>query len=78
LVKNQGVNQSMPISIYLNGEHRTAREGQTILDLLHSLAIDPQRVAIEMDRRIVKQPNWAATELHEGARVEIVQFVGGG
>jgi thiamine biosynthesis protein ThiS len=68
----------MAISIYLNGEHHAASEGQTILDLLRSLEIDPQRVAIEMDRRIVKQPNWNLTELHEGAHVEIVQFVGGG
>jgi thiamine biosynthesis protein ThiS len=68
----------MAISIFLNGEPHTAREGQTILDLLVSLEIDPQRVAIELDRRIVKQPNWAATELRDGAEVEIVQFVGGG
>jgi thiamine biosynthesis protein ThiS len=68
----------MAISIYLNGEPRTATEGQTILELLRSLEIDPQRVAIEMDRRIVKQPNWGATELHDGAQLEIVQFVGGG
>jgi thiamine biosynthesis protein ThiS len=68
----------MAISIHLNGEPRSAREGQTILDLLRSLEIDPQRVAIELDRRIVKQPNWAATELRDGAEVEIVQFVGGG
>ena len=68
----------MSISIYLNGEPRTATKGQTILELLRSLEIDPQRVAIEMDRRIVKQPNWGSTELHEGAQVEIVQFVGGG
>ena len=68
----------MAISIVLNGEPHVAREGQTILDLLRSLEIDPQRVAIELDRRIVKQPRWAATELQDGAQVEIVQFVGGG
>ena len=68
----------MAISIFLNGEQHTAPEGQTILELLRSLEIEPQRVAIEMDRRIVKQPNWTATELHDGAQVEIVQFVGGG
>ncbi len=68
----------MAISILLNGEPHTAPEGQTILDLLRSLAIDPERVAVELDRRIVKQPNWGATELRDGAEVEIVQFVGGG
>jgi sulfur carrier protein len=68
----------MAISIFLNGEPHAAREGGTILDLLGALQIDPQRVAIELDRRIVKQPTWGATELRDGAEVEIVQFVGGG
>ena len=68
----------MAISIVLNGEARSAQEGQTILGLLRELGIDPARVAVELDRRIVKQPRWGETELRAGAQVEIVQFVGGG
>jgi thiamine biosynthesis protein ThiS len=68
----------MPIPIILNGEDRTVPEGQTILGLLHELRIDPARVAVELDRLIVKQPSWGATSLAPGARLEIVQFVGGG
>ena len=68
----------MPIDIVVNGEPRAASEGQTILDLLHQLELDPARVAVELDRRIVKQPLWAATSLSAGAQIEIVQFVGGG
>lgn len=68
----------MAISIVLNGEAHTAQAGQTVLDLLRSLQIDPERVAIEFDRRILKQPLWAETELRAGAEIEIVQFVGGG
>ena len=68
----------MPISIVLNGEPHSAEEGQTILDLLRALNLDPQRVAVEFDRRIVKQPLWAETPLRAGAQLEIVQFVGGG
>ncbi len=68
----------MPIQIIVNGEPRTVPDGETVLGLLHSLALDPARVAVEMDRRILKQPRWAATILADGARLEIVQFVGGG
>ena len=68
----------MPIDIVVNGESRAAVEGQTILDLLQLLELDPSRIAVELDRRIVKQPFWAATPLREGAQIEIVQFVGGG
>ena len=68
----------MPIEFLLNGEPRTAAPGQTVLELLHQLELDPTRVAIELDRRILKQPHWADTVLRPGAEVEIVQFVGGG
>lgn len=68
----------MPISISVNGEQRSAEEGQTILELLRQLQIDPARVAVELDRRIVKQPCWAETVVAAGAEIEIVQFVGGG
>jgi sulfur carrier protein len=74
----KGVNQFMPIEIVLNGETRTAPEGQTVLGLLQQLNIDPSRVAIELDRRILKQSFWAETVVSQGAEIEIVQFVGGG
>jgi thiamine biosynthesis protein ThiS len=68
----------MRIEFLLNGEPRTATQGQTVLELLHQLELDPTRVAVELDRRILKQPHWAETVLRPGAEVEIVQFVGGG
>jgi len=66
------------IEITVNGEPQTAPEGQTILGLLQDLELDPARVAVELDRRIVKQPSWRETILRTGSQLEIVQFVGGG
>ena len=66
------------IDLVVNGEPRTVGEGQTILGLLRELNLEPSRTAVELDRRIVKQPLWNETVLPPGARVEIVQFVGGG
>ena len=66
------------IEITVNGEPQTAPAGQTILGLLRQLELDPARVAVELDRKIVKQPFWPETTLRAGARLEIVQFVGGG
>jgi sulfur carrier protein len=70
--------QAMTIDIVLNGEPRTAREGQSVLSLLEELQLDPARVAVELDRRILKQRLWAETVLRPGAEIEVVQFVGGG
>ena len=66
------------IEITVNGEPQNAPQGQTILGLLQQLQLDPQRVAVELDRRIVKHPYWPETVLRPGAQLEIVQFVGGG
>ena len=66
------------IEITVNGEPQTAPEGLSILGLLQQLQLDPERVAVELDRRIVKQPYWTETVLRTGAQLEIVQFVGGG
>jgi sulfur carrier protein len=68
----------MSISILVNGEQHLTTEGKTILDLLQQLQIDPARVAVELDRRIVKQPRWPETVVADGSQIEIVQFVGGG
>ena len=67
-----------PISIVLNGETRAARAGDTISDLVRALELDPERLAVELDRRIVKRAQWPTTALPAGSTIEIVQFVGGG
>ncbi|MGD0015589.1 MAG: sulfur carrier protein ThiS [Bryobacteraceae bacterium] len=66
------------MQIEVNGERREAPEGETLLGLLESLGLDPGRVAVELDRVIVKPPEWGARRLYPGARLEIVHFVGGG
>jgi len=72
------VSTNLEIEVTLNGEPRALPPGQTIRQLLEALALDPARVAVELDRRIVKQHDWDTTEIAGGARLEIVQFVGGG
>jgi thiamine biosynthesis protein ThiS len=66
------------ITIVVNGEARQVCEGETIAGLVSILELDPERLAIELDRRIVKRAQWALTHLAAGAQLEIVQFVGGG
>ena len=66
------------VEIQVNGAARQVPAGQTVLGLLRDLQIEPSRVAVEMDCRIVKRTEWDALELRPGAAIEIVQFVGGG
>ncbi len=71
-------NTPVLIEITVNGESRTMPAGAAVQALLDALGIHGERVAVELNRRIVKRERWADTVLDAGARVEIVQFVGGG
>ena len=64
--------------ITLNGEPYDLEEPLSVADLLVRLAIDPRRVAVEHNLAILRRPLFAETLVHEGDRVEIVNFVGGG
>jgi thiamine biosynthesis protein ThiS len=66
------------IEIVLNGDRKEIPGGLDVLGLLQHLEIDPARVAVELNRAIVRQPDWALSQVENGAQVEIVQFVGGG
>lgn len=66
------------ISVQINGEERIIPAGLNIRSLVAHLGLDPGRVAVEMNRRLVRKPEWDATRVEEGAKLEIVTFVGGG
>ncbi len=70
--------QTEQIDIVVNGEARSAPAGLNITDLLCFLGITPDRVAVELNRAIVRKAEWESTLVAGGARLEIVQFVGGG
>jgi thiamine biosynthesis protein ThiS len=64
--------------ITLNGEPFELDSPLSVADLLMKLAIDPRRVAVEHNLSILKRHLFADTLVHEGDRIEIVNFVGGG
>jgi thiamine biosynthesis protein ThiS len=66
------------IAIVLNGESKQVAPGLSILDLLQSLNLPMERLAVEHNLKIVKRDHWNSQTLENGDKVEIVQFVGGG
>ena len=66
------------IEITVNGEAQRVAPGTTVGGLLEALDTPRERVAVELNRRVVRKADWAAAELAEGDRLEIVHFVGGG
>jgi thiamine biosynthesis protein ThiS len=66
------------MKIYLNGEAREFPGELTIDSLISALSLEPTRVAIELNRDVVRRGDWSQTVLRDEDRVEIVHFVGGG
>ena len=66
------------IALTVNGEAMQIPSGSTVADLLKTLALEPARVAVEHNLRVVPRAEHGAVRLNHGDRVEIVTFVGGG
>lgn len=65
------------MKIVVNGEEREMVGGASVTDLLGELKLTPDKVAIEVNRRLVRSDRYGEG-LKEGDVVEVVTFVGGG
>lgn len=64
--------------VEVNGESRDIPASITLAEFVEQLALAPERLAIELNRQVVRRVHWSQVTLNEGDRVEIVHFVGGG
>ena len=65
------------MNLKVNGDEREVPEGETVRSLVVRYNLKPEKVSIELNRRLVRS-NGYDTPLKEGDEVEIVTFVGGG
>ena len=65
------------MTVTVNGDARELPEGETVRSLVARYQLIPEKVAIELNRRLVRSDRYD-TPLKEGDQVEIVTFVGGG
>jgi thiamine biosynthesis protein ThiS len=66
------------LRVIVNGQDREVADGAAIADLISQLDLKPERVAVELNRNILRRVEWSNTTLKDGDKVEIVHFVGGG
>jgi len=64
--------------VYVNGESRELSGSPSLSELITQLELPVMRIAIELNRELVRRNDWSRTMLQEDDRVEIVHFVGGG
>ena len=69
------------MKLVINGETRAFEPTTrpfTLASLVEHLGMKSDRVAIELNRKIVHRDQWSDTKLADGDQLEIVHFVGGG
>ena len=64
--------------VYINGEGREFSSPLSLAQLIAELDLPPARIAVELNRTVVRRNEWGTTDLRDDDRIEIVHFVGGG
>ncbi|MFA5292568.1 MAG: sulfur carrier protein ThiS [Phycisphaerae bacterium] len=64
----------------INGEDKTFDGAlpETLKALLEFLSVNEATVVAEVDGRIIARGNFQKTTLHDGQKIELIRFVGGG
>jgi sulfur carrier protein len=66
--------------VLLNGSETELADGATVQAALESLDLPAagRGVAVAVDAEVVPRGQWDATELHDGARIEVLRAIQGG
>ncbi len=66
------------MQVTVNGETQELEQELTVAQLVESIQMNPQLVAVELNLTVLKRDRYAGTVLKEGDVVEVVHMVGGG
>ena len=66
------------IKITVNGKQMTVKLKFSVKNLIDKLKLPINKVAIEINRKIVNKKNIKTIFLKSGDKIEVVHFIGGG
>jgi len=66
------------LRVYVNGEAKELSDHISLAELITQLNLPAGRIAVELNRNVVRRNDWSTTMLADGDSLEIVHFVGGG
>jgi sulfur carrier protein len=70
--------QAGMVEVTVNGERRRIPSDQTVAAMLSWLELPAERVAVELNKQIVRKRDWEQTPVPPASHIEVVEFVGGG
>lgn len=66
------------MTIVINGEERKVPDDVCLGEILRLFALPAQRIAVELNRNVVRRTDWDNIRIASDDRIEIIHFVGGG
>lgn len=66
------------MNLRINGDDREVVDHLSLKELITLLDLTPERIAIELNQKVVRRAQWPSTVLKDNDQIEIVHFVGGG
>ncbi len=66
------------MNVIVNGEKKEIPAGADLEVLIKHLSLPSKRIAIELNKEVVRRRDWEAIKLNEADKIEVVHFVGGG
>jgi thiamine biosynthesis protein ThiS len=66
------------MKVFINGEKKEITKQFNLLELLKEFTLPQERIAIELNREVVRKKDWENITIKDADKIEIVHFVGGG
>ena len=66
------------MQVFINGETRELESELNLLELLKQLELPTERIAIELNKSVVRKKDWEMLLVKNADKIEIIHFVGGG
>jgi len=66
------------MKILINGDRKEINNEVNLTELLKLLSLPTERIAIELNKEVVRKKDWENIKLTEGDKLEVIHFVGGG
>ena len=64
--------------VFVNGETKEFGEELNLQELLERLDLPARRIAVELNKNVIRHQHWADVVVKDDDKIEIVHFVGGG
>jgi thiamine biosynthesis protein ThiS len=66
------------MKIIINGKAKEISNEVNIIELLESFSLPKERIAIELNKQVVRKKDWENIKITNADQIEVIHFVGGG